>query len=178
MGVRLEHHDPVEGTFSADPDSGALNWIEDCWGDEYGIFAVNGAVYHGRPQPRLPTVNGFPDTNPRTIQRSMAFTAQATGTLGHDIGNPDSHSTDFYGQPAPSIIDWFPDLDDGTYTGQNQGPWAVRGNSQYVVEGGEFQHVNGVAQQGLVRFANPSIAPNKQGPMVTGSEFMPRASSR
>ena len=47
------------------------------------------------------------------------------------------------------------------------------GNSQYVVEGGEFLHVNGLAQQGLVRFAMPSIAPEKQGPMVTGSQFVP-----
>ena len=78
-----------------------------------------------------------------------------------------------YGDPAPSIINWFPDLDNGTYTGLNEGPWSVSGNSQYVVEGGEFLHVNGVAQQGLVRFAVPSIAPDKQGPMVTGSQFMP-----
>ena len=132
----------------------------------YDIFAVNGAVYNVGHNHDCAAVNGFPDTNPRIFHRSMAFTAQATGTLGHDIGNPDSHSTDFYGQPAPSIINWFPDLDIGTYTGQNQGPWSVSGNSQYVVEGGEFLHVNGVAQQGLVRFAIPSIAPNKQGPMA------------
>ena len=163
----------LSGNFSADPDTGTLNWISDCWGDEYNIFAVNGAVYQVGHSHNCSTVNGFPDTNPRTTQRSMAYTAQATGTLGHDIGNPDSHSTDFFGQPAPSIINWWPDLDEGTYTGQNQGPWAVRGNSQYIAEGGEFQHVNGVAQQGLVRFAIPSIAPHQQGPMVTGSQFMP-----
>ena len=163
----------LEGAFSADPDSGALNWIENCWGDVYNIFAVNGAVYNVGHNHGCSAVNGFPDTNPRNFHRSMAYTAQATGTLGHDIGNPDSHSTDFFGQPAPSIINWFPDLDIGTYTGQDQGPWSVRGNSQYVVEGGEFQHVNGTAQQGLVRFAIPSIAPHQQGPMVTGSHFMP-----
>ena len=117
----------LEGGFSADPDSGALNWIENCWGDVYNIFAVNGAVYNVGHNHGCAAVNGFPDTNPRTFHRSMALTAQATGTLGHDIGNPDSHSTDFYGEPAPSIINWFPDLDIGTYTGQDQGPWAVRG---------------------------------------------------
>jgi PKD repeat protein len=163
----------LSGMFSADPDSGNLNWIEDCWGDEYGVFAVNGAAYQVGHSHNCSTVNGFPETNPETHQRSIAYTAQATGTLGHDIGNPDSHSSDFYGQPAPSIINWWPDLDIGTYTGQNQGPWSISGNSQYVVEGGEFLHVNGVAQQGLVRFANPSIAPHLQGPMVTGSQFMP-----
>ena len=31
----------------------------------------------------------------------------------------------------------------------NQAAWSVSGNSQYVVLGGEFPSVNGVAQQGL-----------------------------
>ena len=61
----------------------------------------------------------------------------------------------------------------GTYTGQNQGPWNVTGNGQYVVEGGEFPSVNGVGQQGLVRFAVSTIAPDKQGPVVTGANFVP-----
>ena len=168
----------LEGSFSADPDSGAINWIENCWGDVYNIFGVNGAVYNVGHAHACWNLGGFPDTNPRNTHRSMAFTAQAAGTLGHDIGNPDSHSTDFYGQPAPSIIDWWPDLDAGTYTGQNQGAWSVRGNSQYVVEGGEFQHVNGVAQQGLVRFANPSIAPNKQGPRLLAADMTPNLLAR
>ena len=95
--------------FSADPDSGALNWIENCWGDEYGAFAVNGAAYQVGHSHNCSTVNGFPNANPIIHQRSMAFTAQATGILGHDIGNPDSHSSDFFGQPAPSIINWWPE---------------------------------------------------------------------
>ena len=41
----------------------------------------------------------------------------------------------------------------GTYTGQYQAGWNVTGNSDYVVYGGEFPSVNGVGQQGLVRFA-------------------------
>lgn len=163
----------LEGGFSADPDTGNINWIENCWGDTYGIFGVNGAVYEVSHHHACATLGAFPDTNPRVFHQSMAFTAQATGTLGHDIGNPDSETTDFYGQPAPSIINWWPDLDNGTYTGLNEGPWSVSGNSQYVVNGGEFLHVNGTAQQGLVRYAIPSIAPDKQGPMVTGSQFMP-----
>ena len=168
----------LSGMFSADPDSGALNWIEDCWGDEYGVFAVNGAAYQVGHSHNCSTVNGFPNANPIIHQRSIAFTAQATGILGHDIGNPDSHSSDFFGQPAPSIINWWPNLDIGTYTGQNQGPWSISGNSQYVVEGGEFLHVNGVAQQGLVRFANPSIAPNKQGPQLLSADMTPKLLAR
>jgi len=51
-----------------------------------------------------------------------------------------------------------------TYTGQTQASWSVAGNSQYVVYGGEFPSVNGMQQQGLVRFAVPALAPNKVGP--------------
>ena len=40
-------------------------------------------------------------------------------------------------------------------------PGRVTGNSSYVAMGGEFPYVNGVAQQGLVRFAVPAVAPNK-----------------
>ena len=57
----------------------------------------------------------------------------------------------------------------GTATGQAQAGWSVTGNGRYVVYGGEFPTVNGVAQQGLVRDALPSIAPNRVGPDVAGS---------
>ena len=49
-----------------------------------------------------------------------------------------------------------PDMTPGTFTGQNQAGWSVTGNGQYVVYGGEFPRVNGVDQQGLVRFAVPA----------------------
>ena len=39
---------------------------------------------------------------------------------------------------------------------------------EYVLYGGEFTRVNGVAQQGLVRFAMPSIAPNREGLCISG----------
>ena len=82
----------LEGGWSADPDTGNINWIENCWGDTYGIFGVNGAVYEVSHHHACQTLGGFPDTNPRIFHQSMAFTAQATGTLGHDIGNPDPRS--------------------------------------------------------------------------------------
>ncbi|MGH8961450.1 MAG: hypothetical protein ACRDWT_09610 [Jatrophihabitantaceae bacterium] len=162
----------LEGSFSADPDSGAINWIENCWGDEYDIFAMNGVAYNAGHMHACYTLGGWHDTNPRTIRHSLAFTSQPGGTLGHDNeGNPDSSTTDFYGQPAPSIVDWFPDFTAGTYTGQSQATWTVTGNGQYLVEGGEFPKVNNQAQQGLVRFAVPSIAPKKQGPQLSGASW-------
>ena len=71
------------------------------------------------------------------------------------------------------MINWFPTLTAGTFTGQNQAAWAATATSEYLLLGGEFPNVNGTGQQGLVRFAIPSLAPKKQGPRVAGAAFNP-----
>jgi large repetitive protein len=165
----------VEGTFSADPDSGNINWLEDCHGDTYGAFSVNNVVYTISHAHYCANDGGWPVYNPTwQYQRTVAFTANATGVLAP---NYQSGYTSFAGLPSPSIVNWFPTYTVGTYTGQNQAAWSVAGNSQYVVEGGEFPTINGTAQQGLVRFAVRPIAPAKSGPMVTGVHFMPNLNS-
>ena len=116
----------------------------------------------------------FPQNNPWVIHRSQAFSTAVAGTLLH---NTQGAYADFGGTPAPEQLDWYPTVDAGTYTGQNQGAWTVTGNGQYVVEGGEFPSVNGTAQQGLVRFAVRAIAPNKMGAQVKGSNFVPTITS-
>jgi large repetitive protein len=160
----------LEGAFAADPDTGTLKWIEDCHGDTYQNFPVNGVVYTVSHDHFCGNVGGFPQTNPFTYHRALAFTVATTGTLLH---NTLSGYFDFGGQPSPSLVNWFPDLAIGSFTGQDQAAWSVRGSSQYITLGGEFPSVNGVAQQGLVRFAVPPIAPSKQGPMVSGANFRP-----
>ncbi len=159
-----------EGTFSADPTTGNLNWMEDCHGDTYGAFSVNNVVYTVSHAHFCANIGGWPVYDPWQFRHSLAFTANATGTLLHNSmgGYPD-----FYGQPSPTLIDWFPDFTNGKATGQSQAAWSVTGNGQYVVEGGEFPTVNGTAQQGLVRFAVRPIAPAKSGPMLTGAHFFP-----
>ena len=166
----------LEGTFSADPGTGAIKWIEDCHGDTYSNFATNGAVYIvGHPH-FCSNVGGFPQTAPDwTFHRALQFSAAATGTLLHNTQTPTTYA-DFGGRPSPTLANWFPDLDAGTFTGQSQAAWSASGNSSYLVLGGEFPRVNGVAQQGLVRFAMPSLAPNKQGPMMSGANFKPSLS--
>ena len=161
----------LEGTFSADPNTGAVKWIEDCHGDSYSNFATNGAVYVvGHPH-FCSNVGGFPQTAPDwTFHRAIQFSAAATGTLLHNTQTPATYA-DFGGRPSPTLANWFPDLDAGTFTGQYQAAWSVTGNASYVVLGGEFPKVNGVAQQGLVRFAIPSLAADKQGPMLRGAAF-------
>jgi hypothetical protein len=163
-----------EGVFSAAPTTGDINWLEDCHGDSYGAYATGGAVYVASHEHFCANVGGFPDIN-GTFYRGTAFTDKVTGTVRKN-GEVGSGYGNFAGQPSPSLIDWLPDLTAGTATKQDQAAWSVTGNGTYVVMGGEFPSVNGVAQQGLVRFAIPSHAPNKQGPIVASAGvFVPTA---
>ena len=62
-------------------------------------------------------------------------------------------------------------------TGQAQAAWSVTGTSDYVALGGEFPTANGVAQQGLVRYAVSGKAPNKRGPVRPPNPTSPTAST-
>ncbi len=163
----------LEGTFAGNWSDARIKWIEDCHGDSYSAFASNTAVYVAGHPHYCQNLGGFPETNPRTWHRAVSFSKATTGTLTKDTQGYPS----FTGQPAPSMLNWFPDMDTGTASGQSQGPWAVTGTNQYVVMVGEFRNVNQNPQQGLSRFALKEIAPNKQGPRVTGSSFVPTLSS-
>ena len=161
----------LEGAFSASPNSGTINWIEDCHGDSYSVFSTSKTVYTVSHAHYCGNVGGYYQSDPwsTTMRHAVAFTPNATGTLNADpLGYPN-----WAGNPSPSIIDWFPELGVGSFTGQGQAAWNVTGNSQYVVMGGEFPTVNGVGQQGLVRFATAPTAPSKQGPKITGARFTP-----
>ncbi|MCW2527025.1 MAG: hypothetical protein JWM76_1885 [Pseudonocardiales bacterium] len=156
-----------EGTAGFDA-GGTLNWMDSCHGDHYSAFATNGVLYSASHAHDCSDVGGWEDTTPRTWYRGMANTSAATPgcTLAH---NNNSSYTDFFGQPCAQLLDWYPDFAVGTYTGAAQGPWSVTGNNKYIVMGGEFPTVNKVAQNGLVRFAIKSIAPNKVAPIANAS---------
>jgi PKD repeat protein len=152
----------LEGTFSADPSTGAINWVEDCHGDTYSSYPLGEAVYVASHAHYCGNIGAFPQTEPWTQHYATAFSKQATGTI-----TPDPYGYfNWAGTPSPTLLNWFPKLQQGTYTGQGQAGWNVTGNDKYVVYGGEFPNVNGTAQYGLVRFAVPSIAPNKVAPIV------------
>lgn len=155
----------LEGTFAAKADTGEISWVEDCRGDTYGAFAQGEAVYTVSHAHQCETmVDGFPETNPRTNHHALAFSKAPVNT---SVGGS------FPGKPAPALLRWYPDLAIGSFTGQNQAGWAVTGNSTYVVMGGEFPNVNGVPQQGLVRFAKTPVAPGKSGPVATATKMAP-----
>lgn len=162
-----------EGVFAADPATGRLRWLQDCHGDTYSVAAVGEQVYSVSHTHFCSNIGGFPDTAPRTLwHRALAVTRQRTGTVATNtqLGLPYG---DFAGQGAPSLYNWFPDLSIGSYTGLSQAAWSVAGDPRYLVLGGEFPEVNGRAQQGLARFAVPAIAPNRQGPRISGAATDP-----
>ncbi|MHA7304970.1 PKD domain-containing protein [Arthrobacter sp. TMN-49] len=159
----------LEGVFSANWSDGAVKWIQDCHGDTYDVYPDEKAVYAVGHAHYCGNIGGFPQTTPWGFHRGLAFTKAVTGTI-----TPDPYGYfNYAGTPRPSLLNWYPDLDTGTASGQSQGPWTVAGNTSYVVLAGEFLNVNNAAQQGLVRFAKKEIAPNKQGPRLSGSRINP-----
>jgi PKD repeat protein len=144
-----------EGTFAADVATGALSWVTGCRGDEYAAAVGHGALYYVGHVHDCSSIGGNVQTDPWTFQYAYAETVTPSGV--NQGGN-------FGGYPKPELLHWLPTLTTGTYTGQTQAGWSVAANDNYVVLGGEFPRVNGTNQQGLVRFAVRSIAPNAEGP--------------
>lgn len=163
----------LEGSFGASWN-GNLTFVEDCHGDTYDLQPLGSVVYsasHKHYCGNLGT-GGFPQTTPNwTFHRATATTKYATGLAKRD---PYGYYN-FQGNPTPTLLNFYPDINTGTYTGKTQGAWTVEGNSNYIVYGGEFTQVNGRAQQGLVRFAVKDIAPNDDGPRLAGSTMTPTA---
>lgn len=165
----------LEGAFRASWDDGELTWVEDCHGDSYSAAPIGDTVYVAGHSHYCGTIEGgFPQAEPWGFHRGLAFTKAKTGTVK---ANEHGGYFNFEGNPAPTLLDWFPDMNVGTATGMSQGPWHVTGNDDYVVYGGEFTAVNGKGQQGLVRFATKDVAPNKDGPRVTGDNMKPKVVS-
>jgi PKD repeat protein len=163
----------LEGIVAASWNGGNIQWLDDCHGDTYAVFAAPDVVYKAGHAHYCGNIGGYPQTEPWNFQRALAYSKAATGTIIRDpLGYPN-----WSGLPAPSLLNWFPNLDTGSFTGQNQGPWAVTGNSKYVVMGGEFKTVNGVPQQGLVRFTVRDAAPNRRGPVLSGLRINPTLTS-
>lgn len=163
----------TEGTFKVSWADGTLIWIEDCHGDTYDVAPVGDVVYTASHKHYCGNSGGFPQTSPWTYYHSTAWTDEVRGTNTKDIyGYPDHPGT-----PRPEPLTWYPQTDVGSYTGKNQAVWTVSGNADYVVYGGEFPKVNGVAQQGIVRYAKRSSAPNKVGPVDSGATINPTVAS-
>ncbi|BDZ45936.1 PKD domain-containing protein [Naasia aerilata] len=164
----------AEGAFRMDWN-GNLVWLEDCHGDTYSSAVSNGVLYIAGHPHYCSNVGGFPQTDPDwTFQRGLAFTTAWNGNVNG--GNTLGYAS-WEGTPAPDLLNWWPDFNTGTVTGQGQGPWSVAAGGDYVLYGGEFTKVNNKGQQGLVRFATKAIAPNDDGPRLGGSSYVPTVKS-
>ena len=165
-----------EGTFAVNPTTGDIVFANDCHGDTYDTFPVNGALYSVTHAHDCRWIGSFPQTDADwsiNMRHALAFSTAPTGT---GIG-PDNYGWNFNGYGVSSLLQWFPDVAIGSFTGQYQAAWSVSGNSKYVVLGGEFPRVNGTAQQSLVRFATSDIAPDKRGPVRAPNAPAPSALS-
>ncbi len=166
-----------EGRFAADPNTGQINWLDNCHGDSYSVFSTGSVIYSAGHSHDCSDIGSYnqdqPTPIPSTHHYVIAESATASGLVNrHPIfpgGNGSPHYSDFAGQPAGTLLNWFPSLTAGTFTGQNQAAWSMTGNGQYVSVGGEFPSINGTGQQGLARFAVSSVAPNKIGPTAAGT---------
>lgn len=159
-----------EGTFSLNPSTGAINWLNDCHGDTYDVVPLGQVLYSVSHAHDCTAIGSFPDTSPRA--RWQHALAETLVPSGFNKG-PDAYGWNYSGIPDTTILHWFPQLGIGSYTGQYQAAWSVSGNASYVVMGGEFPSVNGVAQQGLTRMATAALAPNRQGPTYTTAPSRP-----
>ena len=146
----------LENAFAADARTGALAWVNGCRGDTYSVAPAGPVLYATGHPHDCSMVGANPETRPRTWQRAQAMTVAAART---------NTSGAFSGRPAPELLHWLPTLRAGSYTGQGQAGWAVSAADGWVVLGGEFPVVNGLAQQGLVRFRARAQAPNSSGPV-------------
>ena len=161
-----------EGVWAAKPTDGTIAWLADCHGDTYDATVLSGVVYTATHQHDCSNIGGFPEATPTRIERrATAFTTSVRGTTVPNSLNPATYAS-FPGQPAPSLITWFPDFKNPTCTTvgcslyANQPTNTIESSGDYVVVGGQFPTVNGVAQQGLARFGKPAAAPVKEGPRV------------
>lgn len=159
-----------EGVWAAKPADGTVAWLGDCHGDTYDTTVLSGVVYVATHQHDCSNIGGFPEQTPTRIERrGTAFTSTAKGTVQPNSLLPGTFSS-FSNYPAPSLVNWFPDFKNPTCTTagcslyESQPTNTMESSGNYIVVGGQFPSVNGIAQQGLVRFAKPAAAPKKDAP--------------
>ena len=149
-----------EGSAAADWN-GTLRWMEDCHGDTHDIWSAGSTVHVvGHPY-SCATMEGFPEDLPRDYRGVVSLLNEPVTTL---VQTTMPRYDGWPGQPAPRLMAHFPWIAQGTVTGVGQSAWTVTGTADYLVLGGEFPSVNGVPQQGLVRFGRRGLAPARSGP--------------
>ncbi|WP_435749120.1 PKD domain-containing protein [Microbacterium sp. PMB16] len=166
----------LEGTFSAEAGTGQVRWISDCLGDHYGVYSTGKVVYTTSHTHACSTQGMHPEQNPRTHRYSEAYTADARGTLGNQPAAGGTYKN-WVGTPAPSAYAWTPDWAVGVTTGMGQAGLSITGAGNMISIGGEFRSVNNGRFEGLVRFSTAPPAGAKDGPRLSGANWVPNAQS-
>lgn len=148
-----------DGRFAARASSGDLVWLDNCYGATYGVYPRGDVLYAVSHSHDCTSLGAFGEASPARYQKAIAETTYPTGT---DKGMPGRNSHYAF-QPVPSLLHWFPDLANGTFTGQAQAAWTITGTGNYVAIGGEFPKINGAAQSGIARFGLGNTSPKKLG---------------
>ena len=146
-----------EGTFAVDPMSGQINWVR--------TTASVTPTTSRRPE-RCSTTRRTSTTAPPSTAGPTPTRACAGRRRGRRTRTPPAtpdqerrlrlgrHATGCLGIAYAALLHWYPNFAFGAYTSAGQAGWAVDASpdGQWVVFGGEFPRVNGVAQQGIARF--------------------------
>lgn len=158
-----------EGGIIADAYNGTVLNLMNCLGDTYDIEPMNGLAYMVSHHHQCSDSGGFPETQPRMHQHTDAFTIEATGKV-----QPNTYNyPNFAGHPSGSPVVWFPTMTPGNYSRAWQAGWTLESKGEYLAVGGEFTAVNGVPQQGLVRFATKKVVKKPAVGPHMGAEMMP-----
>ncbi|SDP38037.1 PKD repeat-containing protein [Pedococcus dokdonensis] len=163
-----------EGTFGLNPDTGAIEFVNDCLGDTYDVAPIKNLLYMVSHYHDCTAVDSIPDTNPRARWQKAAVTYNYPTDL---TTRNDVYGWNYQGYQYARMLHWWPDLSFGTYTSAQQAAWTVDAVGDYVVMGGEFPRVNGALQQGLVRMKTKATAPKLRGPRYTTVPATPTPST-
>jgi len=162
-----------EGIFAASWNAGEVRFLDDCHGDMYSVFPIGNVVYGASHTHYCENIDGVRQgaggVGDYPYYRGIALGTQPTGTVTWEPSQGRYYN--FAGQPRSSWLGWYPSINAGTYTGRSRGARSMTGNSDYVVMAGEFTRVNGTGQQGIVRFAVSSKAPNDAGPSLFNTRY-------
>ena len=165
-----------EGNFGADPQ-GNLDWLNDVHGDQYDVYSTRGMLFSvGHLHSDYNVPGGKPQTNPSVNWYAMTQESAANGLIQENTQDQARYA-DFAGNPASTVLHWYPEFTPGTYTDSNMAGWCVDGDDKYVVIAGEFTRVNNVQQQGIVRFAFRDAGAANDAPRLGAANFVPDVTS-
>jgi trimeric autotransporter adhesin len=154
----IKHPGSFEGRAAVNIANGNLIWANDCAGDSYDAFPVGKVLYSVSHAHNCSPIGGFGSGD---YHHALAETTYKASVNGPGMGG---NYPSFQGIPRGGLYLWFPDMGIANVSGAWQAAWSVVGNANYIALGGEFPTVQGVAQQGLVRYGLKAYAPNKIGP--------------